>query len=36
MENISARAVIERMEHVLGAGGTAALTAAQNTSFTDA
>ena len=35
MEDVSARAVIERMEHVLDAGGTAPL-AAQNTSFTDA
>jgi ADP-heptose:LPS heptosyltransferase len=36
MEDVSPRAVIERMEHVLSANGTAALTAAQNTSFTDA
>jgi hypothetical protein len=35
MENISARAVIERMEHVLSASG-AAPRAAQATSFTDA
>ena len=38
MENVSARAVIERIEHVLGASGTIApvAVAAQNTSFTDA
>ena len=35
MEDVSPRSVIERMEHVLDAGGTAPL-AAQNTSFTDA
>jgi hypothetical protein len=35
MEDVSPRSVIERMEHVLDAGGTAPL-AAQNTSFTNA
>lgn len=36
MEDVSARAVIERMEHVLGASGSATSAATHNTSFTDA
>jgi heptosyltransferase I len=36
MEDVSARAVIERMEHVLSASGSATSAATHNTSFTDA
>jgi len=36
MENVSAGAVIERMEHILGDGAGAPLAAARGTSFTDA
>jgi heptosyltransferase-1 len=36
MERVSARAVIERMEHLLGASGTDARSGAHSTSFTDA
>jgi hypothetical protein len=36
MERVSASAVIERMEQVLGASGTDARSGAHTTSFTDA